>query len=119
MFSKAKRRQQRQGIAKREARLKLAQEYFRSIEETNRLQDMLSEKIVELVGAIEEHNVDFEPYDDMVLIQCAPNSLRCTPEALAEIWKLGFLRVSIHHQNGLETFYYEGGPVAGKTAPRT
>jgi hypothetical protein len=98
--------------------MKLAQEYFRSIEETNRLEEMLSEKIADLVGAIETDSVDFLPFDDAVLIQYAANSLAVTPEAQTEIYALGFKRIFIHHQNGLETFYYEGGDPRGKTGLR-
>lgn len=96
----------------------LAQEYFRSIENTNRLEELLSEKIVELVGAIETDSVDFLPFDDAVLLQYAPNSLAVREEQQNQIYALGFKRIFIYHQNGLETVYYQGGPTKGKTQKR-
>ncbi|MBV8068285.1 MAG: hypothetical protein JO270_00170 [Acidobacteriaceae bacterium] len=111
MNPKAKGRQEAQGIS-------LADQYFRSIENTNRLEEMLSERVVELVGAIDTHNVDFEPFDDAVLIQYAPNSLAVTETGQDGIYALGFKRIFVHHQNGLETIYYQGGPTKGKTQPR-
>jgi hypothetical protein len=112
MNTRARDRRGGQGIA-------LAQEYFRAIENTNRLEELLSERVVELVGAIDVHNVDFAPYDDAVLIQFAPNSLAVTETGQQEIYALGFKRILVHHQNGLETVYYTGGPTKGRTGPRT
>lgn len=97
---------------------KLAQVYFRSVEETNRLEEMLDEKVAEIVGAIGPEEVDYAPFDDGVILHCSPNHLRVTEDGQRQIYALGFKRIFVYHQNGLETFYYEGGPANGKTGPR-
>jgi hypothetical protein len=113
MNTRASNRQEGRGIAHGKGRTSLATEYFRSLEDSNRLHDMLTEKIVDLIGGIEPRMVEYLPYDDAMEVIMAANSLSVTPESQQKIFELGFKRIFLYHQNGYETYYYTGGDVRG------
>lgn len=97
--------------------MKLAREYFKASLVASRLEMILKEKIVELVGAIDHTMVSFDVDEEEVEIHnfTRTSSLGIRPEAQEKIYELGFKRISVLDHTGWETYYYTGGDVRGYT----
>jgi hypothetical protein len=113
----AKRNAKRRSIVSKEAHMRLAQEYFRAATEAKRMEDMLKDRVVELVGAIDRHMVSFDVDEQEVEIHnfTKMSTLGVTPESQQKIYELGFKRISVLNHKGWETYYYTGGDVRGYT----
>lgn len=93
--------------------MRLAQEYFRDAVRLRQTENILKEKVVELVGAIGPGHVSFAPEEDEVIISAPSKSLTVTPEAQQTLYGMGVKRIFILGTDGYETYYYTGGDARG------